>query len=229
MSINQTAREQLVQIQTSYEESFDRIATLVHDQVVTALSNLKLEINMLWGDSRSTGSPKKNELEKINRLIDLTIEESRELMAEMRPPILDDLGLRDALEWQVRDIIEKTSLDIRLIQKMDDYIFCDPMKTWIFRLFQDLIKGLSIVAEATKVSVTFELKEDRLIINYRDNGISLSDCESGHAELSEMILIRARVFGLRGELIQSTSIPEGNDLCISLPLSQFEGENGGHP
>jgi signal transduction histidine kinase len=208
----------LLNLHLNYEENMSRSAIRLHDDVTTAISQLKLKLNLLCSDLAGGDLGHTKEIIAINQDLDQILNRSRGITEDMRPPVLDDLGLGDALQWQARAYSEESEINVYMEHNFKGNDLPEPLKTGIFRLFQDLLKNLSHVNEATSVKLAFDKKESSLIIHYQDNGIGLSLALAEGHDVKEMILIQARVLGLEGELSFGTPSQEGNDFRIILPL-----------
>jgi signal transduction histidine kinase len=217
-------------MQQNFEEHRQQWACRLHDHVTMSLAQLKLRFNLLCRDLITEDSPKMKALKDINQNLDGILVESRHIMGEIRPPALDDLGLGDALAWQARLHSQKTNVDIHLTHNLDEHILQEPVKTAVFRLFQDLIQGLSCLTEASAIRVKLDLQEERLQIHYLDNGIRLSEGGGEPARHREIITVRGRILGLGGKITFNRAAPEGNDLMIDLsikPMIDGKGSEGG--
>ena len=142
-----------VYLQHVREEESIRISRAVHDELGQALTGLKIDLSWL-----STRLPKRLDplIEKTREMsqhIDETIKTVRRISTELRPGILDHLGLVAAIEWQANEFQTRTGIQCKVSQQIDHTIMEEELNTVFFRIFQETLTNIIRHAQATRVEV----------------------------------------------------------------------------
>ena len=154
--------------QEAREQEKRRIARELHDELGQALTGLKMDLAWLKRNPGHQGRLAK--MDSMQALLDSTVASTRRIASEMRPLLLDDLGLVPAAEWLVQNFKQRTSIDCRLTVIPPDLDLQDPHATAIFRILQESLTNVARHAQATLVDVTIEQKSDEILLAIRDNG-----------------------------------------------------------
>ena len=191
------------------EDERKRIALEIHDELGQFLTALKMEIHLLnkqfSAAQRQSECPVNNaeiakKVEEVLQLIDTTIATVRRIATELRPAILDDLGLVAAIEWQAREFQRRTGISCALSSNIENISLNSEFSTAVFRIFQETLTNVTRHAEAKKVKVQLEKSQQNLILRVEDNGKGI-ETENADGKRSLGILgmrERARLIG--GEL-----------------------------
>jgi signal transduction histidine kinase len=197
-------------LQIVREEERKRVAREIHDQLGQALTAIKI-------DSSSLIHEQTQKSESLFKLIDQTIESVRRLSTELRPGILDDLGLMAAVEWAAEEFQSRTGTKCRLDLPQDDIVVDRELATALFRILQETFTNVARHAQATEVDVRLAKEDDSLILEVHDNGRGISE-EQLSADSSLGILgMRERALLLGGELAISGAPGEGTTIKVRIP------------
>src|SRR5438477_337577 len=166
-----------VYLQYVREDERIRISRQVHDELGQALTGLKMDL--YWLASRL---PKKfravqEKTRSMSAHIDSTIQTVRRISTELRPGILDDLGLAAALEWQAQEFQKRTGLRCLVTSEVTEAAFPQDLNTAFFRIFQETLTNVIRHAQATRVEVTLKEEQGYLLMEVRDNGRGISSDE----------------------------------------------------
>jgi PAS domain S-box-containing protein len=162
-------------LQAVREEERARAAREIHDVLAQELTLLKLEVASLARRQTNPVEPKAQELvrEKLasmTTLVDNAISSVQKIATELRPPVLDSLGLRAAVEWQVKDFQARTGITC-MTQLPDNEIEADQERsTAVFRVLQESLTNVVRHAQATQVDVRLECSSTELMLTVQDNG-----------------------------------------------------------
>ena len=202
-------------LQIVREEERKRVSREIHDQLGQALTAIKLE---LW----PLVHQQKGQCETLLRLIDETMESVRRISAELRPGILDELGLRAAVQWATEEFESRTGMKCQLDLPPDDIVIDREVATALFRILQETLTNVVRHANATQVSVRLAREDDGLILEVQDNGKGISE-EQASADRSLGILgMRERAILLGGELAISGAPGEGTTMRVRIPETYDE-------
>jgi two-component system, NarL family, invasion response regulator UvrY len=217
-----SSREQLralsARLQSLQEEERTRIAREMQGRFGQVLTALKLDLT--WLGKRlpvSRGSLQKK-IESMTGLIDETIQAVRKISADLRPGLLDDLGLIAAIEWEIEEFKKRTGIECSLAINPAE-ITLDPVySTTIFRILQEALINITQKTDANRVEIRLTRTPDSLLLKLIDNGGG--DNGGGDNESLGLIGIRERAL-LFGGTVQIESLQgKGNIIGIEIPILQ---------
>ncbi len=194
------SREQLralaARLEHMREEEGKRIAREVHDNLGQALTVLNMNLFELDSEISELGNETRrdlllNKIRSMSNLIDTTVHQVRQIATELRPRMLDDLGLTAAMEWQARDFQERTGIQCKFVS--DDINLDQECSTGLFRIFQEIMTNVARHAKATRVSIRLKEDTDKIILEVEDNGSGITEEEiSNPRSLGLLGMRRAR-------------------------------------
>ncbi len=209
--------------QSIREEERMQIAREIHDQLGQTLTALKMDLAVL--DRKLKGKMNRNsvqdEIASMHRMIDNTIQYIRKLVAELRPDVLDNLGLKAAIEWQVRKFRDRAGIDCRFRSAIEDQQIDRERSTALFRILQEALTNVARHAKATKVEITLNDDSRNLLLEIKDNGKGIpvraksSKNSFGLLGMRERALVfggEIKIDGVKGQgTIISARIPRAKD------------------
>ena len=168
-------RDLAARLQKVREQERARVAREIHDELGQALTAIKIDLASLIGALRPDQREDLEKAESILRLVDQTILSVRRIATELRPAILDDLGLVAAIEWAAEEFETRTGTKIRLDLPDDDIVADPDQATAIFRIFQETLTNVTRHAEATQVEVRLGREDGDIVLEVRDNGRGIGE------------------------------------------------------
>jgi signal transduction histidine kinase len=144
----------------------------------------------------------------------------RKISTELRPGILDELGVAAAIEWMAKDFQHRTGIDCNVTIQAVDTISDSVRSTAIFRIVQEALTNIMRHAAASQVNVSLEKKDNTLILEVRDNGIGIMEGRISDSKSLGLIGIRERVLLLGGEAVISGKSGEGTLVRVTLPVGK---------
>lgn len=201
------------------EEERKKVAREIHDELGQILTALKMDLQ--WLEKRPAGRAAQ-EADKIRGLVQLadqTIQMVHRIASELRPAVLDDLGLAPALEWLGGDFSRRNSIpcsvDIGTIEPRID----EKSATALFRIIQEALINVSRHARASRASV--ELWEEATVLRVRvtDDGVGITEGQAASGSSIGLIGIRERVQGMRGEMSIKGRPGVGTVLSLAIPVT----------
>ncbi|MCA1758110.1 MAG: PAS domain S-box protein [Bacteroidales bacterium] len=199
------------------EEERASIAREIHDQLGQSLTALKIDVE--WLHERFSGSIKEAaKLEGMNDLITIMIKDVQRIASELRPSILDDLGLVSAMEWYINEFEQRTGVSCRL--KLENIEFTDDKKNLtLYRILQEALTNVSRHADADNVEVSFFRMDDIIKLEIYDDGKGLAEEAINSYKSLGFIGIRERLKKHNGNLEIHSRQTEGTRLSITLPFN----------
>jgi len=213
-------------LQFLLEEERTRISREIHDELGQALTALKLDLSLIRRSLASSGHPEKSaKVHEMERAVNRIIRTVRKIATELRPGILDELGVAAALEWVAKDFQNRTGIRCNVAiqggQKISDVV----RATAIFRIVQEALTNVMRHAAASQVNVSLEKKDDTLALEVRDNGIGIKEGRIFDANSLGLIGIRERVLLLGGMADISGKPGEGTVVRVVLPVGEGAHSN----
>ena len=153
------------------EEERTRIAREIHDELGHLLTALKYDVESLAEKSELSGESLKMELASMTSMLDSLIDSVREIATELRPGILDHLGLCPAIEWQIDQFRKRTNINCIYSMSIIDSTFDKNETTIIYRIFQEILTNIARHSKANTVSVSLSENAGQFILTVTDNGI----------------------------------------------------------
>ncbi len=219
------SKEQLrtlaIHLQSIREDERARISREIHDELGQTLTALKMDLLWLRGKLEAQGGAVTPLLQTINSmvgLIDSLIQTIRRISTELRPRVLDDLGLIAAIEWQTNEFRSRMGIACRFTSTVEELDLDKDRATAVFRILQETLTNVARHAKATHVEIRLDIKDRVLVLEVKDNGIGI--VEDALDKITSLGLLgmkeRALVFG--GE-VNFHGIPgSGTTVAIRIPV-----------
>ena len=208
-------------LQSVREEERTRIAREIHDELGQALTGLKFDL--IWlGRHLSLTDPANIQLcqDKVRSmfgLIDTTIQLGRKIATELRPGILDDLGLVEALDWQAQEFQERTGIRCEFISLPEELELDNDRSTTLFRIFQETLTNVARHAKATQVRITLRVNAQEVQLEIQDNGRGITDQEINNSRSLGLLGMRERALVFGGEISLQGQAEKGTTVTVRLP------------
>lgn len=209
-------------LQSVREDEQTRIAREIHDELGQALTGLK--IDLVWMARRLKGFPAEEgkillqKIASMETLIDETIRTVRRISSELRPGVLDDLGLAAAIEWQTRELSERAGIKYSLEAK--DVTLDRDRATAMFRIFQEALTNVIRHASATSVAVRLRQVDEELVLVVKDDGRGITDEEMGRHTSIGLLGMKERALMVGGSVDIKGSPGKGTTVTVRVPLQE---------
>jgi signal transduction histidine kinase len=214
-----------VYLQHVREEERTRIAREVHDELGQALTSCKLDLSLLANKLPTNQPSLKEKAKALSAHMDATIQTVRRIATELRPGILDHLGLIAALEWQANEFQTRTGIKCDVRTDLHEPILTPDLATTFFRIFQETLTNIIRHAGATHVTVHLKEVAGRIILEVRDNGRGISAQEIFNTRSMGLLGMKERAALLGGTFkISPVSNGKGTLASVSIPLRPLSAE-----
>jgi PAS domain S-box-containing protein len=208
-------------LQQVREEERTQIAREIHDELGQYLTGLKMEI--VWCRSRLLKSPDQiplsfilEKIESMGSMIDDTIRTVRRIASELRPGVLDELGLAAAIEWLAKDFEHRSG--IRCQVDVQEVALEKNRSTAMFRVCQESLTNVARHAQATQVEISLKESSKAFILSIRDNGRGITDSQKIQTKSLGLLGMRERAGLVGGSLSIQGQPGEGTIVVMSLPI-----------
>jgi len=199
------------------EDERIRIAREIHDELGHLLTALKYDIDELINQSDLSLDLVKSELVIMMGMIDSLIDSVRKIATELRPGILDHLGLFPAIEWQIRQFRLRTKMCCVFNQSEMDVTFDKDETTIIYRILQEILTNITRHSKANHVKVVLTKNENDFILKVMDNGIGFELDETNKIKSLGLMGMQERALSIGGKLQIDSSLGQGTNITFRLP------------
>jgi len=194
------------------------IAREIHDELGLGLTVLKIDLSWLRKRLPENEIPLHEKAETMTQLIDKTIQTVKKISTELRPGLLDDLGLAAAIEWQAEEFQKRTGIQCKITIDPKDVTFDRDRNTAIYRIFQETLTNVARHAQATEVDVSLRQRDGQLELIVRDNGRGITEKELANPRSFGLIGIRERVKIFSGINIIKGVPGKGTTVTVRMPI-----------
>ena len=213
-------------LQSLLEEERTRISREIHDELGQALTALKMDLSLTRRSLVSGGHAEASEkMHEIERAVNRIIRTMRKIAAELRPGILDELGVAAAIEWMAKDFQGRTGIGCKVVLQKVDKISDTARATAIFRIVQEALTNVMRHAAASRVNVSFKKVDHALILEVGDNGIGITEERIIGSKSLGLIGIRECVRLLGGEAVIGGKPGKGTLVRVILPIGKVAHSN----
>jgi PAS domain S-box-containing protein len=204
-------------LQSLREEERTAIAREIHDALGQSLTAMKLDLS--WIKNRLEGQ---GELvaraEAMGSMIDATINTVRRISGELRPGLLDDIGLLAAIEWYAGEFEKRSGIACRVSAGSEEPRLDEKVSINIYRIVQESLTNIIRHANATAVDVDLVIEADDLTLTIRDNGRGITGEETSSARSLGLIGIRERALSCGGTIAIEGEPGRGTVVTAHIPL-----------
>jgi signal transduction histidine kinase len=203
-----------------------RIARTVHDDLGQALTALTLDTS--WIARRINGEdPAIGEhMRSMHTLLETTAATVRRISTELRPSVLDDLGLDAAVEWQAQEFSRQTDIPSEVRLHVDRATLPPAVAIALFRILQEALTNVVRHAAATRVAISLSLLPERAILEVRDDGVGFPAETDPVAPSLGLLGMRERARTLGGSASFESAQPRGTIVRADIPLDDATPVDG---
>jgi PAS domain S-box-containing protein len=181
------------------EDERTRIAREIHDSLGQALTALKLQLAAAQDAAATEAPPLSARLAETAAMVDDLVKSVRRIATELRPPILDQLGLPAAVEWLAQDFSRRTGLRCQTAILPTDGAISSELATALFRIVQEALTNVLRHAGATRVDIELGVKSGCVMLEINDDGNGITEAGMGPGSLG-ILGMRERAAALGGVL-----------------------------
>jgi PAS domain S-box-containing protein len=203
---------------TVREDEKRRIARELHDELGQALTALKIDVGWLREHVPPGSDALQDKLAAMQEQLDATVGAVRRISADLRPLMLDDLGLVAACEWLVDNFRARTGAACEMVLGAGDLDLPDPNATAVFRVLQESLTNIARHAGATRVEVTLERLGATAVLTVRDNGRGFDPAGPRRQGSHGLMGVRERAYLLGGQSRIESAPGAGTLVELRLPL-----------
>lgn len=202
------------------EEERTNMAREIHDDLGQSLAGLKLDLIGLKEDIIGI-TWLKERIDRAISLVDFTIKTVRKLSSDLRPQMLDELGLASAIEWQSKECIKRTgikcNLEVEEIENLDGNIAIS-----LFRIFQASLTNIMLHSQAKSVNIRLGMVGEMLQLSISDDGIGITQEQLNSVKSFGIIGMRERANQINGTFNINTQLNKGTKVSVTIDFKRRE-------
>ncbi len=204
--------------QLAREQEKSRIARELHDELGQALTLLQMDV--AWCKARLPGGQSDflARIERMETLLKTTVAATRRIAADLRPLMLDDLGLVPAVEWLVENFTQRTGVPCRLAFGPSEPEIDSAHSNAVFRIVQESLTNIAKHARAAHAEVAIGVEGSQLVVRVRDDGAGFALQDPRKPNSFGLVGLRERVSMLRGAASITTAVGKGTTIEARLPM-----------
>ena len=203
-------------LQNIREEEKTRIAREVHDELGQSLTAIKMDLVCLKEELSGLQPDLQERIQTMSGLIDSTITSVQRISSELRPQILDVMGLCEAISWQAREYQKRTTLRFDL--NCEQVSINKELTTELFRIFQEALTNVVRHSRADRVCVSLHQNAEQITLEIGDNGQGMPPEKINAPQSLGLIGIRERVLFFGGEVEFQGEPGKGTRVIVKTPL-----------
>jgi len=205
-------------LQDVREEERTRIGREIHDVLGGTLTVLKMDLD--WLSKKITADPMHERVKSLYALTGEAIETARRVSVNLRPNVLDNLGLYGAIEWLVREFEQRTNIKCYL-ESVISAISCNNknFETSIFRIIQEIFINITRHSRATRVDIELIEDDTDIVITIKDNGVGITESQLLNPESFGIIGMKERTEQFGGTLEIAGTPLQGSVVTLKIPLT----------
>ncbi len=214
------------QILSAQEDERRKISRDLHDDVVQMLVGINVELAVVRREAADPARSLRAKIGRVQRLVEKTVHAVHQFARELRPAVLDDLGLIPALQAFMKTIVDRKKMKIRLTAFAGVEVLDDERRTVLYRVVQEALQNVVRHAEASLVDVTLSEHPGAVRLEVQDNGVSFDVAQAMSAKTNQrlgLLGLRERVEMLGGSVAIESAAGRGTTVRAELPLSRKEG------
>jgi len=218
LASRQQLRDLASHLQSVREQERTDVAREIHDELGQALTALKMDAHWI-GRRIGPGQPELGARAlAMAKVIDATVHAVRRISSELRPTLLDDLGLAAAIEWQAREFEQRSGITCDIQSEPEDIVLDRPRSTALFRIFQETLTNVARHAHASCVDVALRHLGSSVELTVSDNGRGIDAEQASDARSLGIVGMRERARALGGTLDVDGAAGRGTIVRVSIPL-----------
>ena len=221
-SQQKSLRTLALRLETAREEERARLARELHDELGQVLTSLKLEFMWLVDELAKT-EPKPNnrlvnKLQALVGLIEVSIQSVRHISGDLRPAVLDHLGLVEAIQWEAARFERRTGVRCRVISTIRRDLTDRAKGLALFRILQEALTNVVRHAHAGAVRITLRERGRTMTLSVRDNGRGITKAEKAGIESIGLLGMKERARLMGGRITISGIQGRGTSVTVQVPM-----------
>jgi PAS domain S-box-containing protein len=199
------------------EQEKSRVARELHDELAQSLTALKMDAIWLRDHLQDDPVAAAEKIATMLAMLDASVASTRRIAADLRPLVLDDLGLGAAIEWLVQNFTQRTAIPCAL-DVDEDLSLDEPYATAVFRMVQESLANVAKHAQAKRARVTVQRTADAIRLEVQDDGVGFDPSAPRKAGSLGLAGLRERAQLARGNVDIDSTPGGGTRVTAVIPV-----------
>jgi PAS domain S-box-containing protein len=212
-------KQLVTHLQDIREQERTSMAREIHDELGQQLTGLKMYISSLNKKIAPKEDDIKEKFSSTFQLIEDTIKSVRKISMELRPSMLDDLGLMAALEWQSNEFEKRSGINTEFINETGNREIPNRLKTGLFRIYQESLTNVARHADAKKIVSSLKLKNNNLVLTITDNGKGFTFKNIESKKTLGLFGMKERTLEMGGHYEIKSEPGMGTTVSVTVPIT----------
>lgn len=205
-------------IEKAREDEKIRISREIHDDLGQQLTGLKMDVSWLGDKFGKNDEVFGNKITEMKQLLDEIVRSVRRIASDLRPGILDDLGLVAAIKWQSDEFQKRYGISTRFKTTSGDLELPNNVSTGLFRIFQESLTNVARHSNAKHVSASLDILEDKLVLKISDDGVGFNVTNIGQKRTLGLLGMKERTALMGGTYEVVSNEGRGTSVEVSVPI-----------
>lgn len=207
-------------LQSAREQERTSIAREIHDDLGQSLTALKMDLS--WMRKRVSKNQQSliDKMQSMSELVDMTIGTVKRIITDLRPGLLDDLGLEAAIEWQVEEFEKRTGIKCEARLDIEERILDPERSTAIFRILQGTLTNVLRHSKATEVKISLTERDGQVVLVTSDDGKGITKKQISNPRSFGLMGIRERAHVFGGDMEIVGARGKGTTVTVSIPIER---------
>lgn len=200
-----------------------RVAREIHDELGQVLTALKMDLSYLSRKFPQETKPLHTKINLMLKFIDMTIQSVKRITMDLRPGLLDHLGLVPAIEWQADEFQKRTGITCEVTVDPEDITLDKDQSTTVFRIFQETLTNVARHANASHIKTSLQADDGMLKMIVTDNGKGITRKQIEDSKSFGLMGIRERAYFSGGDVVFTGKKGHGTSVIVSIPIDSDGG------
>lgn len=212
-----TIRELSDHLHQVREEERKSIAREIHDELGQQVTVMKMEITWLISEIKSESPLVRQKMEGLLDVLKETVGSIRRIASELRPSLLDDLGLSAAMEWHLKEFEKRSGVQTHFDSNIPDTELPDGIRIALFRILQESLTNVARHAQASHVVVTIVYHDGAIAMNITDDGNGMDTSRLKHSKTYGILGMKERAGMMGGNYSIESAPGKGTTISVEIP------------
>jgi len=207
-------------LQNIREEERTHIAREIHDELGQQLTVMMMDVAWLDKKIGPENNLAKEKIKELMEMLDGTVKSVRRISSELRPSILDDLGLSAAMEFHLKEFEKRSGIRTRLTIPKTEPELTGPVKNALFRIFQESLTNVARHSGTKTVTVKLEKKNKKIVLKIADDGVGFDEQEAAAKKTLGVLGMKERASGIGGVYLIKGEAGKGTTIIVTVPVPE---------
>ncbi len=212
-------KQLVTHLQDIREQERTNMAREIHDELGQQLTGLKMYVSWINKKVITQDADIKEKFSAAIQLIEDTIKSVRKISMDLRPSMLDDLGLMAALEWQSNEFEKRSGIDTEFINQTENREIPARLKTGLFRIYQESLTNVARHADAKKIVSSLKFEDNNLILTITDDGKGFTFKNIESKKTLGLFGMKERTLEMGGHYEIKSEPGAGTTVSVTVPIS----------